>query len=721
MRRVRTLIFHFAVLVCSVLVALPAAVAQVAIATVPVGNSPFGIGVNPMTNKTYVANYYDNTVTVIDGATNSTSTVNVGNSPYAVAVNLVTNKIYVANNCGDDPMCGSIGTVTVIDGTTNNTTSVNVGYGPVAVAVNSTSNKICVVNYFGNTVTIIDGVTNGTSTVPVGNFPTDVQINSTTNKIYIVNNCGDDNTCNSVGSVTVIDANNNNATTTVNVGYYPYFAAVNSVTNKIYVPTCGNDITCGSVGAVTVIDGTTNNTTAVNAGYYPDTIALNSVTNKIYVENDCGNDPSCASLGTVTVIDGATNNTATVNESVSPYGVAVNATTNKIYVANYCGGDLTCNSAGTVTDIDGATNSTFPVAVGDGPQSLAINANANRIYVPNYVDGTVSVIGGDTTLQLVAVMPCRLVDTRKPNGEFGGPPLQGNSVRTFVIPDNQDCKIPSTAVAYSLNVTVVPQGPLGYLTIWPASQIQPLVSTLNSYDGRVKANAAIVPAGVSAAVSVYVTDTTNLILDIDGYFAPTSQSTLAFYPLPPCRVADTRDATDFASGLGAPYLMAGMPRNFPVLNASMNRVPCNIPNSAQAYSMNFTVVPHGSLGYLTVWPTGQDQPVVSTLNAYGGQVTANAAIVPAGMGGEISAFAYNDTDLLIDINGYFAAPGQGGLSLYPAPPCRVLDTRGNGPFNGTLSPPVDVLGSSCSVASQSQAYVFNATVVPQGSLGYLTL
>ena len=80
------------------------------------------------------------------------------------------------------------------------------------------------------------------------------------------------------------------------------------------------------------------------------------------------------------------------------------------------------------------------------------------------------------------------------------------------------------------------------------------------------------------------------------------------------------------------------------------------------------------------------------------------------------------TDLLIDVNGYFAAPGTGGLSLYPTLPCRVLDTRsGNGAFSGTLSPPVDVLGSPCGVASQSQTYVFNATVLPQGLLGYLTL
>src|SRR5208282_2639771 len=114
-----------------------------------------------------------------------------------------------------------------------------------------------------------------------------------------------------------------------------------------------------------------------------------------------------------------------------------------------------------------------------------------------------------TALQFVPVPPCRLVDTRNPNGEFGSPPLQGQTERSFIIPNNQDCNIP-TAAAYSLNVTVVPHVFLGYLTAWPTGDDQPLVSTLNSYDGRVKANAAIVMAGYQGAISFYATDTTDL-------------------------------------------------------------------------------------------------------------------------------------------------------------------------------------------------------------------
>jgi hypothetical protein len=101
---------------------------------------------------------------------------------------------------------------------------------------------------------------------------------------------------------------------------------------------------------------------------------------------------------------------------------------------------------------------------------------------------------------------------------------------------------------------------------------------------------------------------------------------------------------------------------------------------------------------------------------------ANAVIVPAGADGDIDVYAYNTTDLLIDIDGYFAAPGSDGLSLYPTTPCRVLDTRnGDGAFGGVLNPPVNVTGSACAPPSAAQAYVLNATVVPTGPLDYLTL
>jgi hypothetical protein len=63
-------------------------------------------------------------------------------------------------------------------------------------------------------------------------------------------------------------------------------------------------------------------------------------------------------------------------------------------------------------------------------------------------------------------------------------------------------------------------GVLAYLSLWPAGQTQPLVSTLNSMDSSVVSNAAIVLGGASGAVSAFVTNPTHPILDINGYFAP---------------------------------------------------------------------------------------------------------------------------------------------------------------------------------------------------------
>jgi len=79
---------------------------------------------------------------------------------------------------------------------------------------------------------------------------------------------------------------------------------------------------------------------------------------------------------------------------------------------------------------------------------------------------------------------------------------------------------------------------------------------------------------------------------------------------------------------------------------------------------------------LIVWPTGKALPNVSTLNVYtAGTVVANAAIVPAGTSGAINAYVTDATDLVIDIDGYFAPPAANGLKLYPVTPCRVADTR----------------------------------------------
>ena len=72
-----------------------------------------GAAVNPEDDRIYVANYHDDTVSVIDSVThNIIATIAVADGPQSVAVNTSTNRIYVGN--GLTPT-----SLSVIDGATH--------------------------------------------------------------------------------------------------------------------------------------------------------------------------------------------------------------------------------------------------------------------------------------------------------------------------------------------------------------------------------------------------------------------------------------------------------------------------------------------------------------------------------------------------------------------------------------------------------------------------
>ena len=82
------------------------------VATVPVGNGPWGVAVSPDGKYVYAANCYSNTVSVIDTSGNTiAATIPVGVSPYGIAVSTDGSNVYVTNYFDN--------TVSVIN-TTNN-------------------------------------------------------------------------------------------------------------------------------------------------------------------------------------------------------------------------------------------------------------------------------------------------------------------------------------------------------------------------------------------------------------------------------------------------------------------------------------------------------------------------------------------------------------------------------------------------------------------------
>jgi hypothetical protein len=126
--------------------------------------------------------------------------------------------------------------------------------------------------------------------------------------------------------------------------------------------------------------------------------------------------------------------------------------------------------------------------------------------------------------QYFAVTPCRAVDTRSSarvtNAAFVNFTIKGV------------CGVPATAVAASLNVTVVAPTAAGFLSMWPTGGAAPNVSSINFASGDPAiANGVILPLGAStpdatvgigpcptgcpAAVATYQMD---VLLDVTGYF-----------------------------------------------------------------------------------------------------------------------------------------------------------------------------------------------------------
>jgi YVTN family beta-propeller protein len=122
---------------------------------IPVGTAPYGVDVNPVTQKAYVANTDDNTISVIDLTANTviaTIPLDPDSKPLQVAVNPDTNKIYVTLH--------NLNQVAVIDGTTDTVIKTIPDLpGAFDVIVNRPDNQVYVSARDAHFVSVIDGAT----------------------------------------------------------------------------------------------------------------------------------------------------------------------------------------------------------------------------------------------------------------------------------------------------------------------------------------------------------------------------------------------------------------------------------------------------------------------------------------------------------------------------------------------------------------------------------
>jgi hypothetical protein len=266
------------------------------------------------------------------------------------------------------------------------------------------------------------------------------------------------------------------------------------------------------------------------------------------------------------------------------------------------------------------------------------------------------------------VDPDRLFDTRpgEPQGaisvtkqKYGGPDVL--RVRVAGVSG-----VPATDVAaVSLNITAVDADAAGYLTLYPCGE-RPTVSSINFTPSSVIANAVIVPVSADGELCIASNTRTHVVADVNGWF----RSGSGFTAVAPRRLADTRDGEpDGAIPVTKQRYGGSTVLRLPVTGVA------GIPVSGVgAVALNVTAVAPTAAGFLTVFPCGE-LPLASNVNFVRGQVVANAVVAPVSAAGDICVFSNAPTDVVVDVNGWFAT----GAGFTAVAPTRLFDTRPSEP------------------------------------------
>lgn len=146
------------------------------------------------------------------------------------------------------------------------------------------------------------------------------------------------------------------------------------------------------------------------------------------------------------------------------------------------------------------------------------------VHSPDGIGKAVDITQG---IGFVAIIPCRVVDTRPSQGfpaAWGPPILAANATRNFDLNSAPHCTgIPAGVGAYSVNFTIAePVGP-GDLRAYPQGSPPVTPTSIMNWSGSgaafAIANSAVIPAGTGGGITVQVAGSNaHLIIDINGYF-----------------------------------------------------------------------------------------------------------------------------------------------------------------------------------------------------------
>ena len=311
----------------------------------------------------------------------------------------------------------------------------------------------------------------------------------------------------------------------------------------------------------------------------------------------------------------------------------------------------------------------------------------------------------------------------------------------LVAPDGTELTVPADATGVALNVAVFRPSAKGFGSVWPCDGAVPDIANINFERDRNLSNSVIAPVGVDGNVCLYSTVGTDVIVDVSGWFTGPvggdDGSGAPYVGLAPTRRLDTR------SGRGgvAVALSPDVPVSITVGGTAASLpdgTEVSIPVDASAVALNVAAVAPRAKGFVTVWPCGSDRPTAANVNFERFGTVSNGVVAPVGVDGRVCFVSDVATDLVVDLNGYFAGVGPSGseTAFRAAVPTRVVDTRdGVGAASGrvssgsplrvrvvgaALTDPVDP-SSTIEVPSSASAVALNLAVVQPSGKGHGTV
>lgn len=243
--------------------------------------------------------------------------------------------------------------------------------------------------------------------------------------------------------------------------------------------------------------------------------------------------------------------------------------------------------------------------------------------------------GGD---RFAPVDPVRADDTRIANDAIKRP---AGDVRPIEVAGDL---VPDDATAVAVNLAAVNPSTGGYLVVYPCGAEPPLASNVNFAAGEKRAVGAIVEVGDEGKICVTGNAETHYIVDVTGYYAPSSAfgPSVALTPVDDTRVVDTR-RTDVAGFRFA----AGTTQTFDLAR------PVRGPDDTVATVLNVVATQADQPGFVTVFPCGGTRPTTSSLN-YGVGQTANLVVTALSPDTEICVYTSTAVEVVIDLVGSFA-------------------------------------------------------------------